>query len=574
MKISEVARMIGITQKAIRLYEAKGLLLVGREDNGYRDYSEEDIETLKMIKMLRSAGITIADIKLYLFGVLTVNEVLDKRKKEIDRENGKNTDQYFHCEKIAEQIAKGETKINEIISETEESTTESYGELTVGIDIGTTTISVAVIDIDQKKQIDVYTVYHNADISSSAFSEQSVFTIINKAERLLEYILNIYKNVISIGITGQMHGIVYINGDGEPVSNLINWQDKRADQAVFDGRSTCEEIKRITGEGIATGYGIATHYYNMRNALVPKDAVGFCSIMDVLSMRLCGIKKAITHTSVAASFGLFDLENSCFMYEKLSMLGIDKELLPEVTKESKIIGIWNGIPVSVAIGDNQASFLGSVREHEKSILVNIGTGSQVSAVSDFCNPGSGVEIRPLIEGKYLACGSALCGGAAYALAERFFRSYAVTLGMKDASQYPFMNALALQAYNNKEETLKVDTSFGGTRIDPNHRGSVEMIDEHNFTPAGLILGIINGMCRELYELCGSFSQTKTYIVASGGAVRKNSVLKNVIGDTFGMPVSVSLIKEEAATGAALFAAFAAGKIGYTDGFSNYISYDK
>jgi ribulose kinase len=62
-------------------------------------------------------------------------------------------------------------------------------------------------------------------------------------------------------------------------------------------------------------------------------------------------------------------------------------------------------------------------------------------------------------------------------------------------------------------------------------------------------------------------------VASGGAVRKNSVLRMVLEDKFGMNVSISSVKEEAATGAALFAAYAMGKIAYKDGFSDYIKYD-
>lgn len=102
VKISEVANMIGLTKKAIRLYEDKGLVCVNRGNNNYRDYSENDIETLKMIKLLCSAGIALLDIKLYLFGVLTMDEMLDKRKWEIDQELGRSSDQYSYCEKIAQ----------------------------------------------------------------------------------------------------------------------------------------------------------------------------------------------------------------------------------------------------------------------------------------------------------------------------------------------------------------------------------------------------------------------------------------------------------------------------------------
>ena len=81
------------------------------------------------------------------------------------------------------------------------------------------------------------------------------------------------------------------------------------------------------------------------------------------------------------------------------------------------------------------------------------------------------------------------------------------------------------------------------------------------------------MCDELYQLYNAGHIRKSHIVASGGAVRKNSVLRMVLEDKFGMNVSISSVTEEAATGAALFAAYAMGKIAYKDGFSDYIKYD-
>ena len=78
------------------------------------------------------------------------------------------------------------------------------------------------------------------------------------------------------------------------------------------------------------------------------------------------------------------------------------------------------------------------------------------------------------------------------------------------------------------------------------------------------------MCAELYELYEQFSKKCTHIIASGGAVKKNEVLKLLIKDVFSMEVTENTFKEEAATGAALFSALALGKIDYKNGFSNYI----
>ena len=59
MFINDVVKRIGLTKKAIRFYEDKGLLSVQRQINGYRSYSEDNISTLKKNKnaaFMRSFG--------------------------------------------------------------------------------------------------------------------------------------------------------------------------------------------------------------------------------------------------------------------------------------------------------------------------------------------------------------------------------------------------------------------------------------------------------------------------------------------------------------------------------------
>ena len=54
MKINEVEALVGITKKNIRFYEEQGLLSPRRNsENGYRDYGQEEVDTLRQIKLLR-----------------------------------------------------------------------------------------------------------------------------------------------------------------------------------------------------------------------------------------------------------------------------------------------------------------------------------------------------------------------------------------------------------------------------------------------------------------------------------------------------------------------------------------
>ena len=90
--------------------------------------------------------------------------------------------------------------------------------------------------------------------------------------------------------------------------------------------------------------------------------------------------------SVAASFGFFDADKGCFKLDKLSLLKIDQAFLPIVTAHNDLLGTWKKIPVFVAIGDNQASFLGSVKDNRESLLVNIGTACRGGKRPSDCPP--------------------------------------------------------------------------------------------------------------------------------------------------------------------------------------------
>ena len=91
MKINEVEQAIGITKKNIRFYEQEGLLTPSRSNNGYRDYSDEDVETLRQIKLLRKLDIPLEEIKRLQSGTLTLEDclrrhliVLERRAKNLD----------------------------------------------------------------------------------------------------------------------------------------------------------------------------------------------------------------------------------------------------------------------------------------------------------------------------------------------------------------------------------------------------------------------------------------------------------------------------------------------------------
>lgn len=66
MRIGELAKRAGTTTRALRFYEAQGLLPAHRTANGYRDYDEEDYRLVHEILTLRAAGLSLADTRPFV----------------------------------------------------------------------------------------------------------------------------------------------------------------------------------------------------------------------------------------------------------------------------------------------------------------------------------------------------------------------------------------------------------------------------------------------------------------------------------------------------------------------------
>lgn len=407
----------------------------------------------------------------------------------------------------------------------------------IGIDVGTTSICGVVIDIKTGELIKSVTKDSNAFISSVADWEriQSVEKIISIATEILDSLVT--DNIAVIGVTGQMHGIVYVDKDGNALSPLYTWQDGRGNQH-FENTTYAEFL------GGSTGYGNVTDFYNRQNNLVPDGSAGFCTIHDYFVMRLCGLKEPQIHITDAASFGLFDLKMKRFTCEN----NID------FVDGYKIAGEYKNIPVSVAIGDNQASVLSSLCGQDE-LLINVGTGSQVSVVSEHIITANNIETRPFFEGKYLVVGAALCGGRAYAMLKDFYKMVLSSVAeIDDKTVYDVMGAF----FEEKGDTLSVDTRFAGTRADKTVRGSIHNISVDNFTPAALTKGVLEGIINELYDMYKAMGVSIKGIVGSGNGIRKNKALIKSAEKSFGYNLKIPYHTEEAAFGAALYGMISAG----------------
>lgn len=411
----------------------------------------------------------------------------------------------------------------------------------IGLDIGTTSICGVLVDTSDGKIVKSVTMPNNSAVEScNAFEKiQDTSVIMDTVKSVADSLFE--DDVCAIGFSGQMHGIVYTDSQGNAVSPLYTWQDERAAKEYRDGKSYAEYL------GCFTGYGLATDFYNEKNGLVPENAAYLCTIADYAAMKLCGNTEPVMHVTNAASLGCFDIMQNKFVSYN--------PRLPRVTAQFESVGEYKGVPVCVALGDNQASFIGSVSDPEDA-LVNVGTGSQISWLTDSPVSGGEVENRPFDGKRFLAAGCALCGGRAFALVESLFREIANSAGeSKFDSLYSCIDSLL---ENKKETTLVADCRFCGTRNNPSLRGSFSNVSENNFTAADIALSVLYGMADELYSMYEGAGKKAKSVVCSGNGIRKNASLRRITAEMFGCEIKIPFYAEEASYGAAIAATVACG----------------
>ncbi len=408
----------------------------------------------------------------------------------------------------------------------------------LGLDIGTTTLSASLWE--DGREAEWRTVANDSTLPPDCPGAHIQSP--ERIEALARELIGAFPRPDGVALTGQMHGILYADRTDRAVSPLYTWQDQRSAPLI-------EELTRTTGRPMAAGYGLATHAALMRTNQVPRDAARMMTVMDYLALRLCG--ECAMHASDAASLGAFDVEAGRFDGKALDILEVDGGMLPPVRRTAGVLGATpEGVRVFTAIGDNQASFFGAAGG--EGVLLNLGTGGQISVYSSAYRACPPCETRPLDGESCLLTGSLLCGGRAYALLEGFFRQCAELAGAEAVSLYEVMNRLALEEDN---DPVTFEPLFCGSREDPAVRGRIAGLGEGNFTPGHLIRGLLRGLADEMYRYYEPLSLgAPEKLYGSGNAIRKNPALQRILEKRFGAKLTFSPAREEAAFGAARLAA--------------------
>jgi sugar (pentulose or hexulose) kinase len=462
--------------------------------------------------------------------------------------------------------------------------------LLLGIDLGTTKTTCVAVDSESGQLVASVAKPTDGNITSDegrklGRSEWNAASVLRSGfdcvAEILEQATVETDSLCSIGVTGQQHGMVLVDAGLKPLTPLINWQDQRGNDVmpgrdvswVDEARSRCGEdsLSRL-GCRLNSGFLGTTFFWLSQQGLVPKGSKA-CFIMDLFVAMLTG-GELVTDPSVAASGGMLNVASRDWDDDVLAALEFRRDQLPAVREADRPAGelsgrhvdrLPQGIPVSVPIGDHQASFLGSVADRRSSVLLNVGTGAQVAVFTDDTTFTPPVELRPFpIQGNLLS-NVGLTGGWSFQVVENFVRQLGVELFGADAER-PLYSQLVELAGQAEPDSLGLECvpTFSGTRSNPRQTGSLAGISPASLTPANFARSVLEGMANnyrealdQIFEITGRHSEPTT-LVGAGNGLRENPVLADAVARRFGKPAVVTEHREEAAFGAALVGGVAAG----------------
>ena len=399
----------------------------------------------------------------------------------------------------------------------------------LGIDLGTGKVALAVVDT-AGQQLYTDARPHHADRPAPAGqAEQDAGAILTAAEALLAALpADLCDRLAGIGLTGQMHGVVQHDHAGIPCSPLVTWQDRRA-----------------SGLPWPSGYGLATVSWWAARGLLTAPRVA--TIHGLLAARLCGLDRAPIDPSDGQAWGGLTAE------------GVPADVMPLAVAHGAVVGrtrsggpVPAGLPVYAPLGDNQASLRATLADPARELAFTIGTGCQLSAVVPV---GTTTAARTAERRPYdLLVGAPLAGGAAWRWLAETARSWCVDLGgtapALDAV-YARLDTLGLAAVDSG---LELRPHLGGERHDPRLAASLGGLRLDTGSLGQVARALAFGIAANARDLLGSAAFTgRTRVVASGNALRRSALLRREAERAFALPLVLTTVVEEAATGAALVA---------------------
>ncbi|MDO5396514.1 MAG: xylulokinase [bacterium] len=448
----------------------------------------------------------------------------------------------------------------------------------IGVDLGTSGTKTVLFDT-AGNVIASKTVGYPMYQPQNGWAEQEPIDWYNAAVETIKYVSSTVDpaDIAGLGISGQMHGLVMLDENGDVIRPSIIWCDQRTGAECEDitrlvGR---ERLIEITANPALTGFTASKimwvkknepeNYAKCRHILLPKDYVRY---------KLTG--EFATEVSDASGMQLLDIANRCWSDEVLDKLGIDKSLLakvyesPEVTgviteEASKLTGLNPGTIVVGGAGDNAAAAVGTGVVSDGTAFTTIGTSGVVFAHTSQMSIDKAGRVHTFccaVPGAWHVMGVTQAAG----LSLKWFRdnfcesemNTAKEMGVdtyyltdKEAAQSPIgANKLVYLPYLMGERT---------PHLNPDCRGMFFGLSAIH-TKRDMIRAVMEGVSyslRDCWEILKEMGVDIDDMTACGGG-GSSPLWRSMLADIYNCPIKTCTSKEGPALGVAILAGVGAG----------------
>jgi xylulokinase len=457
---------------------------------------------------------------------------------------------------VSETILKGGRKVDVIL----------------GIDLGTSSLKMAFFDRDGK-QLEDYSTCYPIHMPNVGWHEQKpddwVQALKSGIDEIRRYHPSLLENLQAIGITGQMHGFVPVDRNGDHLYPAIIWSDQRngAELERLTRALPIEGWVELTGNRPNSSFTLGKILW-LKNHL--PDVYGrtykFLLPKDYLRMKLVGT--FLTDYSDASATLMMNIRKGEWSEWVCRTFQVDRGKLPDIKKSTEsagtvtdeaaaLFGLKSGIPVYCGCGDAQAQAIGNSIIREDEWLCTIGTGGQLFVSTDRPYVDKKGTVHTLAHGipeKWVLMGATLSAGMSLKwLGESVFQSRYGLGELLDRAKgaEPGSKGLIFLPYLAGERTPHMDKSAKGT--------FVGLTNGH--TVAEMVRSVVEGVLFSLYDAYTIVTETigrrPNRLVLTGGAVR-HPLWLSTAADLFGIPVERKKGVGSGSYGAAMLAAVGSG----------------
>jgi xylulokinase len=372
-------------------------------------------------------------------------------------------------------------------------------------------------------------------------------------------------DVIGLGLTGQMHGSVFLDPAGEVIRPALLWNDQRT-------AAECDEITERVGEArllelagnpALTGFQAPKIVWLARNE--PDAYARVASVLlpkDYVRLKLTG--EHATDASDAAGTLLLDVHARDWSAEILDALEIPREWMPKVYEGPEAtgtitaaladeLGLPAGLPIAAGGGDNAAAAVGVGVVREGSLSSSIGTSGVIFAHRDAFAPDPSGRVHAFchaVPGAWHLMSVTLSAGGSLSWWRDQAGADFDALVAEAERVPPGAEGLVFLPYLTGERT---------PHLDPEARGGFVGLNVRH-TRGHLSRAVMEGVAfsmRDGLEIMRGLGTPDDDVRAVGGGARSPLWLQ-LQADVYGRPIRRTVIDEGPAYGAALLAGVAAG----------------